>query len=304
MWRNAATLLLLLLSLTAACGSEDTTGNAPADEGVKHPLIIKIDRLQGDFAALLSEIKAAPAAELQGAKGAEMTRRLVELGTRAEELQAEVIKVNDAEVSKHWDASKPALEQTGKEAADLLPVTQKPGEPKARLEVKQMGDLWTGFKLLAIEPRAKEVLQDKKAKERGGRRFYEFAFKHKLLDAELLKKLASPNSPADFPSNGDFIESDGELADYHCSYTAPRAGELLAVMSLKGAERAVLVCFNALNWRNYPLLGVLVQWSDADVPVFMSFEEAKQNWGITAEEWADPAGKLFGKKAPFQHTYE
>lgn len=75
-------------------------------------------------------------------------------------------------------------------------------------------------------------------------------------------------------------------------------------MGRAGEERCILLTFNARNWNNYPEEGVIVLWSDGVVGEWLTFDEASENYGITAEEWADPAGKLFGKKAPFQHTYE
>jgi hypothetical protein len=89
----------------------------------------------------------------------------------------------------------------------------------------------------------------------------------------------------------------------NCSYTAPRANELLRVMQFSGRDRCVLVTFNSRNWGNYDMHGVVASWSDGQIG-WLTFEQARDEWGITQEEWADPAGKLFGKKAPFQHTFE
>jgi hypothetical protein len=87
-----------------------------------------------------------------------------------------------------------------------------------------------------------------------------------------------------------------------CSYTSPMGGEIGKVMM--GRESVVTITWNAQNWRNAEGKKVPVFWSDDDQAQWLTFEEAQSRFGITAEEWADPAGKLFGKKAPFQHTYE
>ena len=76
------------------------------------------------------------------------------------------------------------------------------------------------------------------------------------------------------------------------------------VLTRTGSDRCVILTFNSRNWQNYPDLGVIVLWSDGDIAEWLTFEEARQEWGITRAEWEDPAGQLFGRKAPFQFTYD
>lgn len=45
-------------------------------------------------------------------------------------------------------------------------------------------------------------------------------------------------------------------------------------------------------------------WTDGDAPLWMSFDDAERDWGVTRAEWEDPAGRLYGKKAPFKFTCE
>jgi hypothetical protein len=171
------------------------------------------------------------------------------------------------------------------------------------LEVKQLGDLRWALDEIAADKAKHGKL--KHAPNRGGLSFYDFSLKNKLLESDVLGKIVSLTGPdAKAESTVADHESGIPLADNNCSYTAPRADELLAVLKTSGAERTVIITFNARNWDNYPEHGVVVLWSDSSKGEWLTFEEARDEWGITEEEWADPAGKLFGKKAPFQHTYE
>ncbi|MBK8208084.1 MAG: hypothetical protein IPK87_15010 [Planctomycetes bacterium] len=181
-------------------------------------------------------------------------------------------------------------------------VMPKMTNAKSRLEIKQLGDLETGLRNIAVDDAKKKRLKTTLA-DASGRDFYEAAFKKKLLDDNLVNKICSLNG-TDSPADKSFIDGDGSLSATSCSYTAPKGGELLSLMARKGSKRTVLITFNARNWNNYPNDGVPVLWSDGETAVFMTFDEAQRDWGITRAEWDDPAGKLFGKKAPFDHTYE
>ncbi|MCC7510406.1 MAG: hypothetical protein IT464_13680 [Planctomycetes bacterium] len=174
---------------------------------------------------------------------------------------------------------------------------------KNKLELKQLGDLETGLRNIAVDNAKKMSLKNPTLADASGRDFYERAFKKKLLDDGLVNKICSLNS-SDSPADKSFIDGGGSLPSTSCSYTAPRGGELLSLMIRKGSKRTVLITFNSRNWNNYANDGVPVVWSDGETPVFMTFDEAQRDWGITRAEWDDPAGKLFGKKAPFDHTYE
>ncbi len=176
-------------------------------------------------------------------------------------------------------------------------------DAKSKLELKQLGDLKAGMQQISVDGAKLNKLKGKDLSSAAGRDFYEAAFKAKLLDDRLLNRMCTLNG-TDTPADPGFLSSDGSLPATSCSYTAPRGGELLSVMSRRAHMRTVLITFNSRNWNNYPNDGVPVVWSNADAPAFMTFEEAENDWGITRAEWDDPAGKLFGKKAPFDHTYE
>jgi hypothetical protein len=173
---------------------------------------------------------------------------------------------------------------------------------KDKLERKQTADVMMGLQEMAANRNLQSKLHD--LGDVRGEKFYEAAFKAKLLDEYLTDKLVSRNSESDATADRDWITTNKPMPPNSCSYTAPRADMLLEVLMMKGDERCVVFCFNSRNWHNYPDHGVLVHFSDGDVAEYMTFEDAHENWGITEEEWEDPAGKLFGKKPPFHHTYE
>ncbi|MCB9933342.1 MAG: hypothetical protein H6841_07970 [Planctomycetes bacterium] len=177
------------------------------------------------------------------------------------------------------------------------------GSSKRSLEAKQLGDLDAGIKHMLAEQRFASAA--KKHPELAGEAFWAFALREGLLDDALLSKLSSLNSTTDLrPENREAFFKGTAPAQPWCSYTAPRMGELAELMKRSPEDRIVLVTFNSRNWSNYPENGVVVLWAGGERAEFLDFETAAEEFGITAEEWADPAGKLFGKKAPFQHTYE
>ena len=173
---------------------------------------------------------------------------------------------------------------------------------KDKIDRKQTADLMTGFQQIAVDRNMHGKLHD--LGDLRGEKLYEAAFKAKLLDENLLTKLVSKKSGTDATADRDWIAAGEPMPPNSCSYTAPRADMLLEVLTMKGDDRCVVFCFNSRNWNNYPDHGVLVHFSDATTAEYMTFEDAHENCGITEEEWADPAGRLFGIKAPFQHTYE
>ena len=182
-------------------------------------------------------------------------------------------------------------------------VTPKLTEAKTKLEAKQMGDLRNSLLNIAADETKKQKLRVREVKDAKGEEFWMQALQHEILDPGLSKKVVSLNSRTDSPLGPGQVATAGGTTG-HASYTAPKGSGLLRAMSLKGAKRCVVVTFNSRNWNNYPDAGVPCIWSDSDVITWMKFEEAQRDWGITAEEWADPAGKLFGKKAPFENTYD
>lgn len=172
--------------------------------------------------------------------------------------------------------------------------TPRMGDRKDRLELKQLGDV-------AQQLHAKKSVPPELGEARG-REFYEGAFNHGLLPPEILSKLVSlngPDSPASKPEPGELVK----LLPENCSYTGPQGNAITQLLRQRGPYRRVLMTFNAENWHNFPDHGVAVMWSDGEAQ-WLTQEEAEDEWGITEEEWADPAGKLFGKKAPFEFTHE
>lgn len=140
-----------------------------------------------------------------------------------------------------------------------------------------------------------------KVAEPKGRWFWQEAVRAKAVPFETLRHLALVGS-ADEPAASYELDAAGEgLAESACSWTGPALGEFVHLLK---QPRTVLCTFNSRNWKTHRNHGVLVICSDREEPEWLTFQQANADWGITAEEWADPAGKLFGKKAPFQSTYE
>jgi len=304
--------LLLACLLACSCGPSDSVnseagGNEPVAGAPRpdHPLAAEIDKLRKELEDFAARAEAAPAEERKGAKREAWLGEFATVCKPIEGIEKGVADSGNEELKTYWAAQKEACKLAAKRVDVALGLTAENHALKARLDIKQLGDLLVCLQMIQTDERSRKKLRDAKYADKRGREFWEFAFRAKLIEYELLPKLVSLNSAQDTKASPDFIDAEeGKLDALHCSYTAPIVKELLHSMSAKGADRRILVCFNARNWNNYPDQGVLVLWSGGDLPVYMTAEEAKRDWGITAEEWADPAGKLFGKKAPFQHTYE
>jgi hypothetical protein len=168
------------------------------------------------------------------------------------------------------------------------------GGRKHAQEHLQLGDVAQAlYAIKTVPPELAEVR---------GREFYQGAINRRLLPPEIVSKLVSlngPDSPASKPEPGETVK----LMPENCSYTGPQGNAITQLLQQKGPYRRVVVTFNAENWHNYPDHGVAVLWSDGEAQ-WLTQEEAQDEWGITEEEWRDPAGKLFGKKAPFEFTHE
>ena len=171
---------------------------------------------------------------------------------------------------------------------------------KHNLEQKQLSDVSAGLAEALANPKFKKF--QRQHPDAAGEEFWTLAVREQLFEDRMLGKLTSLNS-TDVKPEHDFIEGV-EPKHPWCSFTAPRTSDLQELVKRKADDRVVLVTFNARNWTSYGNKGVVVLWSDLEVTEFISAEAAEERFGITAEEWADPAGKLFGKKAPFQCTYE
>jgi len=135
-----------------------------------------------------------------------------------------------------------------------------------------------------------------------GEQFWAGVLRDRIIDESAPRKLCALTGNDEPLVSVDLLSTHPGPTSW-CSFTAPAATDLDALLA-PSTGRSVLACFNSRNWNNRPELGVLVIWNDSELSEWLTFEQASADWGITEQEWADPAGKLFGKKAPFQHTYE
>ncbi len=170
-------------------------------------------------------------------------------------------------------------------------------DARSKLEAKQIADVRNALQYLSFNQTHMRSLQQ--VPEARGHAFYDLALREGVLDPGLAPKLTSLNGkdialPASAAGSG--------LPAQSCSYTAPGSHGLEVTMS--SSDSFAVVTFNSRNWNNYPKNGVLIAWNDKPEATWLTFEQANTRFGITQEEWNDPAGKLYGKKAPFQHTYE
>ncbi|MCB9895028.1 MAG: type II secretion system protein [Planctomycetes bacterium] len=180
-------------------------------------------------------------------------------------------------------------------------VTRHFTKTHADLDKVNMSKLYSSLQTLANDGTFTKRANQKDNKDKSGHEFFEVCFRHKLLDADQLDEIVSlggPNTPADRASYGDKFELDPS----NCSFTAPKMGEFKQLLQSK--ERTVLFAFNSRNWHNYDSIdyGILVAWSDGQFE-YLTAADAAEKYEISPEEWADPAA-LFGKKKPFDHTYE
>ncbi|MBK9973668.1 MAG: prepilin-type N-terminal cleavage/methylation domain-containing protein [Planctomycetes bacterium] len=183
-------------------------------------------------------------------------------------------------------------------------VVHQYAKSKADLEKIAMKDIVSGINQMTIDQRAGAILRAEPNRNAGGREFFKAAFKSKLLDESLLKKIVS-QSGNDFAA--DALPSEGaELLAENCSFTAPKMGELREVMGLGGKKRVVLLSHNGRNWRNYESLGYgpLVIFSDGDMAQYLDPQTAQAEMKLSSADWEDPSANLFGRKQPFQRTYE
>jgi hypothetical protein len=171
------------------------------------------------------------------------------------------------------------------------------------LDQKDLGELKMLVEISTIDGQNKKKL--KAMKEIVGRAFWSECFKQKVLEAELMGKLASLGSACgDTPSDGKWLdEENGKLEQRHCSYTSPKADMLCTVMNLKGSKRCVLFTFDSRNWKNYGKKGVLVAWSEGDGVEFLSPSTAANEWRIDEHHWANPVTQI-GQVKPFHYTYQ
>lgn len=170
------------------------------------------------------------------------------------------------------------------------------------LELKQLSDLQQGLEAASADAASRKALAQ--MNEKAGRAFWESCFKRRILDSGLLGKVVSLSSKVgDARVDSDFIEEDGTLPQSGCSYTSPKARDLLSTMNLRGSKRCAVITFDSRNWENYREYGVPVVWSESGAPEYLDFAGAAEVYKITKDEWANP-DKLLGAKKPFQNTFE
>ena len=183
-------------------------------------------------------------------------------------------------------------------------VIPKLTEAQNKLEIKQVGDLMAGFQNIASDPAKKKKLRQPKVKDTKGEKFYEAAFKYKILEDGLIPKVVGLNSNTDTKAGKEWLEGDGEMPPNSCSYTAPKASKLLEVMNMKGSKRKVILSFNSRNWFNYGDAGVIVQWSDAETAEYITVDVATEDpWNLDEKAWNENPDEIIGEKAPFDLTY-
>ncbi|MBK8208083.1 MAG: hypothetical protein IPK87_15005 [Planctomycetes bacterium] len=123
-----------------------------------------------------------------------------------------------------------------------------------------------------------------------------------LFDEDLCKWLVIPGGK-DEAADGAAVKSSGQLEAESCSFCTVEGAKIPWALMRKGEDRTVVLCPNSRNW---PMFGdtMPIMFSDGETPTIVSFQDMKRDYQITEDEWKDPAGKLFGKKAPFDHIYE
>ena len=185
-------------------------------------------------------------------------------------------------------------------------VIPKLTEAQNKLEIKQLGDLMAGFNTIATDSSKREKLSRKKqVKDTKGAKFFEAAFKYKLLEDGLIPKVVGLNS-TDIKAGKEWLdEEDGEMPPNSVSYTAPKASKLMEVMKMSGKKRKVILTFNSRNWNNYGDAGVIVQWSDAETAEYMTVDVATDDpWNLDDKAWNENPDEIIGEKAPFDMTFE
>lgn len=168
-------------------------------------------------------------------------------------------------------------------------------EAKENREVEQIAVLRFELVSLMESPAKQAQLRDADMLRLQGSEFWTVANQRGVFDQDLNRSLVSQ-----FQDQG----ATAPVPAGSVSYTAPKAGGLNLLAHRTGENRAVLFTWKARLWGSAGADRVPVVWTDGNTPEWFSFSDAERDWSITRAQWDDPAGKLFGKKAPFQFTYE
>jgi hypothetical protein len=191
------------------------------------------------------------------------------------------------------EAAEPAVMPT--------PVT-KEFRPNRRIIEEDMLAIVEHFWGMMADPARKKVLASIRRETWAGAMLFGKGVQNGMFDRELVLLLAMPGG-LDSKAAPDKVVDVGEVPAECCSYCTPPANSLLLSFGCRGRDRRVVLCPDSDHWLLFsgevPLF-----FSDAEEVQWTAWQDLEEDYGITAEEWADPAGKLFGKKAPFQFTYE
>jgi len=166
-----------------------------------------------------------------------------------------------------------------------------------------MSEVISQLQMIATDDKKKQLVRTgSELKDATGATFFGAALKLEVVDDVIIKFLVIPDS-GDGVADKAAVKSSGSLPAQSCSYASPKGQDLMSAMNAKGSKRKVLLCPNSRNWKRYGDT-VPVYFSDGNAPVKLAFDEAAKSFNITRDEWDDPAGKLFGKKAPFDMVGE
>lgn len=180
-------------------------------------------------------------------------------------------------------------------------VTHHFAKANADLDRVNLGKLYASLQSTAADTGQKKRFNQKENRYKAGREFFEVCFRNGSFSGEELDNVVSLGGP-DSTAGRAGLGKDFSLAEDACSFTAPKMGEFQQLMQSR--ERKVLFCFNSRNWNNYNSLGygTLVAWSDGEI-AYLTHSDIAERYDISEDEWNDP-GRLIGKKAPFDKTYE
>lgn len=184
------------------------------------------------------------------------------------------------------------------------PATQAPKEykPDRQLVEEDMIAIYEHFIRVAADAERRKKLAEMRAESWAGAKFFAEGVRQEVFDREIVPLLAIPGGP-DHKADPDRVAESGEMPVERCSYCSPPVNQFIYCLKLKGSRRGVVLCPNARNWVLFEGLVPMIV-SDTQEVQWLTWEDFSIDFGITSEDWADPAGKLFGKKAPFQFTYE
>ncbi len=186
-------------------------------------------------------------------------------------------------------------------ATATLPKMRK---ASAEMDKIQMKDCYDELVRAFIDEGQRKKLKLESVADKKGYEFWETVFKHKIIGREVLRRLVSKGGTDTAADSRWLDEEGGRLPVDSVSWTAPRARNFFEVLGCHGKDKAVVFCFNGRNWNNYPDQGVLVMWSEGEVPEYVTQEMFKEwGWEISPEDWSTPSS-VIGQKRPFDGTWE